>query len=76
MDSQALDLPLGSLLGASASTTGSLVKQELARSLRDLILRGAIRPGARIVEGKWAAKLGVAQASIREALNILSLIHI
>jgi len=71
MDSQALDLPLGSLLGASASTTGSLIKQELARSLRDLILRGAIRPGARIVEGKWAAKLGVAQASIREALNIL-----
>ena len=36
-----------------------------------MILRGAIRPGARIVEGKWALKLGVAQASIREALNIL-----
>jgi len=71
MDSQALDLPLGGLLGASAGTTGSLIKQELARSLRDLILRGAIPPGARIVEGKWASKLGVAQASIREALNIL-----
>jgi DNA-binding GntR family transcriptional regulator len=72
MDSQALDLPIGALLGASAGTTGSLVKQELARSLRDLILRGVIAPGARIVEGKWAAKLGVAQASIREALNILA----
>jgi hypothetical protein len=29
-------------------------------------------PGERIVEGKWAAKFGVAQASIREAINILA----
>lgn len=49
-----------------------LVKEALAATLRQKILSGAIEPGEVIVEGKWAAQLGVAQGSVREALNILA----
>jgi DNA-binding GntR family transcriptional regulator len=52
-------------------TPSALVKQNLATQLRKEILEGGIQPGERIVEGKWARKLGVAQTSIREGLNIL-----
>lgn len=50
----------------------SLIKQELAKRLRLEIVNGALRPGVRIVEGTWARKFGVAQGSIREAINILA----
>src|SRR5882757_1034859 len=50
----------------------TLVKQELAKLLRLEIVNGALRPGVRIVEGTWARKFGVAQGSIREAINILA----
>ena len=53
-------------------TTERLLKQNLADLLRTEIMNGALRPGGRIVEGTWAAKFGVAQASIREAINILA----
>src|SRR5262249_22554563 len=33
---------------------------------------GRLKPGERIVETQWAPKLRVAQASVREALNILA----
>jgi DNA-binding GntR family transcriptional regulator len=49
-----------------------LVKNHLAEELRKEILNGSLQAGERIIEGKWAAKFGVAQASIREAINILS----
>src|ERR1700746_3401299 len=49
-----------------------LIKNQLSEQLRGEILNGTLKPGERIVEGKWAAKFGVAQASIREALNILA----
>src|SRR3954469_10255069 len=51
---------------------GGLVKKTLAEELRKAILCGDLKPGERIVEGKWASKFGVAQASIREAINILA----
>jgi DNA-binding GntR family transcriptional regulator len=51
---------------------GSLLKQSLARRLRDEILQGRITPGQKIIEGRWARHFGVAQLSIREALNILA----
>jgi len=55
------------------SVTGEpLVKHALAGRLRDEIVSGALRPGERIVEGTWARKFGVAQGSIREAINILA----
>ena len=56
----------------SALPTDGLVKHNLAERLRQEILSGALQPGTRIVEGKWAAKFGVAQGSIREAINILA----
>src|SRR3984885_10674984 len=50
----------------------SLLKHTLAHRLREQIVSGALRPGMRIVEGVWARKFGAAQASIREAINILA----
>jgi DNA-binding GntR family transcriptional regulator len=52
--------------------TNGLVKTNLAERLRREIVNGTLAPGERIVEGKWAAKFGVAQGSIREAINILA----
>ena len=51
--------------------TPVLVKQNLATQLREEILAGKISAGAKIVEGTWARHFGVAQSSVREALNIL-----
>ena len=51
---------------------GSLVKSTLASRLRDEISSGALPPGVRIIEGTWGRKLGVAQGSIREAINLLA----
>lgn len=48
-----------------------LLKQNLADKLRAEIVNGALKPEERIVEGTWASRFGVAQASIREAINIL-----
>jgi Transcriptional regulators len=50
---------------------GSLVKEQLAARLRDAILEGRLAPGQRVIEGAWARKFGVAQASVREAINLL-----
>jgi DNA-binding GntR family transcriptional regulator len=59
---------------STSSPLGSdgLVKQNLAERLRLENLSGALQPGMRIVEAKWAAKFRVAQGSIREAINILA----
>jgi DNA-binding GntR family transcriptional regulator len=48
------------------------VKGGVAGVLREEIISGRIGPDEPIAEGKWAAKLKVAQASVREALNILA----
>lgn len=48
-----------------------MLKEHLAAKLRQEIVAGRLKPGETIVEGKWAKKLDVAQASVREALNIL-----
>jgi DNA-binding GntR family transcriptional regulator len=55
----------------SALGTGSLVKENLAASLRKAIAEGRLLPGQRVIEGKWAREFGVAQASVREAINLL-----
>ncbi len=57
---------------SSALATSRLIKDHLSDQLRAEILNGSLKPGERIVEGKWAVKFGVAQASIREAINILA----
>ena len=56
----------------SLNADSGLLKHNLAEQLRTEILKGSLRPGMRIVEATWAAKFGVAQASIREAVNILA----
>lgn len=56
----------------STLATSGLIKNHLSDQLRAEILSGSLKPGERIVEGKWASKFGVAQASIREAINILA----
>jgi len=50
----------------------ALLKQSLAARLREEILQGRIAPGQKIIEGRWSRHFGVAQLSIREALNILA----
>lgn len=47
------------------------LRTHLTSHLFDAILRGELRPGERIVEGKLARELGVAQSTLREALQQL-----
>jgi DNA-binding GntR family transcriptional regulator len=54
------------------AASSSLVKSSLAKRLRDEISSGALPPATRIIEGTWGRKLGVAQGSIREAINLLA----
>lgn len=56
----------------SAAEPRGLLKESIAARLREEILGGRITPGEKIVEGRWARQYGVAQVSIREALNILT----
>ena len=49
-----------------------LLKENLAVQLREMILSGKIAPGEKIIEGRWGREFGVAQISIREAINILT----
>src|ERR1035438_9832846 len=48
-----------------------LIKQTLAERLREEIIHGRLAPGQRIIEGGWARRFGVAQTSVREAINLL-----
>jgi DNA-binding GntR family transcriptional regulator len=47
------------------------LRKTLARTLIAAIIRGEFKPGDRIMEGSLAAQLGVAQSSLREALQEL-----
>jgi DNA-binding GntR family transcriptional regulator len=56
----------------SLHNANGLLKHSVAERLREEILNGSLQPGSRIVEAKWATRFGVAQASVREAINILA----
>lgn len=56
------------MTGSAANTR---IKDNIAARFREEILAGTLAPGQPLVEGKWAAQLGVAQSSIRAALHIL-----
>jgi DNA-binding GntR family transcriptional regulator len=56
----------------SLNADNGLLKHSLAERLRKEILDGTLPLGTPIVEAKWAIKFGVAQASVREAINILA----
>lgn len=47
-------------------------KDNLAALFREEIVSGRLAPGEKIIEVRWAKKLGLSQTSVREALNILS----
>jgi DNA-binding GntR family transcriptional regulator len=49
-----------------------LRKHEIAEVLLAEIVGGTLAPGEQISERTWATRFGVAQASIREAINILA----
>src|SRR6201986_2312371 len=55
----------------SALASDGLVKKALADKLLAEIMSGSLSPGERIIEGRWAAPFGVAQRTIREAINLL-----
>jgi DNA-binding GntR family transcriptional regulator len=57
---------------APSSALSGLLKTNIAEMLREQIMTGTLAPGERIIEAKWANRFGVAQASIREAINILA----
>jgi DNA-binding GntR family transcriptional regulator len=48
-----------------------LVKESLAAKLKEAIVSGTLKQGERIVERYWAHEFGVAQTSVREAINLL-----
>src|SRR5882724_5088992 len=50
---------------------GALLKEHLASAIKQAILGGRLVPGQRVIEGIWAKEFGVAQASVREAINLL-----
>jgi DNA-binding GntR family transcriptional regulator len=43
-----------------------------AQAIRESIISGELRGGDRIIEQKWAARLGIGQPTLREALNELT----
>jgi DNA-binding GntR family transcriptional regulator len=51
----------------------SLIKESLAEGLREAIIERRLCPGQRVIESEWAREFGVAQASVREAINLLVL---
>src|SRR5580693_1709586 len=55
----------------SAHASEGLVKKTLAEKLLAEIMNGTLSPGERIIEGRWAQHFGVAQGTIREAINLL-----
>jgi len=64
--------PVNDNFPENISEPRGLLKESIAARLREEILVGRIAPGEKIVEGRWARQYGVAQVSIREALNILT----
>lgn len=58
---------------SSSFASSGLIKRDLADRLRTEIMSGRLPSGERIIEAKWSAKFGVAQASIREAINLLAM---
>jgi len=70
-------------LGANLATEGFLGKvngrqlniqtapQAAAQAIRESIITGELRGGDRLIEQKWAARLGIGQPTLREALHEL-----
>jgi len=64
-------LPKSQAVPDLPSVKHRLLKQNVAEQLREAILSGQLTSGEKIIENRWARQFGVAQVSVREALNIL-----
>ena len=64
-------LPKAQAVPHLPSVEHRLLKQDVAEQLREAILSGQLTSGEKIIENRWARQFGVAQVSVREALNIL-----
>jgi DNA-binding GntR family transcriptional regulator len=62
---------MSAISNQTPSRSGALIKEHLASGLKQAIMEGRLAPGQRVIEGKWAKEFGAAQASVREAINLL-----
>ncbi len=53
-----------------------LYSEEIKKTLLDAILTGELQPGDRIVETRWARKLGVSQSPIRELDMVIAMMKL
>lgn len=70
---QATDTPYTVRLEALAGHLGrrAPMADQIAASIRDMIVAGELNPGDRIVESRFARQIGVGQPTVREALVAL-----
>jgi DNA-binding FadR family transcriptional regulator len=50
---------------------GIVLKEQLASALKQVIVTGRLHAGQRVVETAWPQEFSVAQACVREAINLL-----
>ncbi|HUA58190.1 MAG TPA: GntR family transcriptional regulator [Verrucomicrobiae bacterium] len=70
---QATDSPFTVRLEALSQRIGRRppIAEQIAESIRDMIVAGELNPGDRIVESRMARQIGVGQPTVREALVAL-----
>lgn len=56
---------------ADASARTDALAERVANDIRDMVIRGVMRPGERIVERRLCVVLGVSRTPMREALKLL-----
>jgi DNA-binding GntR family transcriptional regulator len=61
--------PLRGLRGVQVDRTS--ISEQVANTVRDLIIRGELRPGEALPEAALAASLGVSRNTVREAFRLL-----
>lgn len=62
---------VGAALQDAPGAPDDALAERVAGSLRDMVIRGALRPGQRIVERRLCEALGVSRTPMREALKLL-----
>jgi DNA-binding GntR family transcriptional regulator len=56
---------------SGAGAADEALAEQVAASVRDMIIRGTLSPGERVVERKLCLELGVSRTPMREALKLL-----
>jgi DNA-binding GntR family transcriptional regulator len=60
------------LIGPTTTLHVPTLVEEVARSLRELILQGEFQPGERLIEEQLSERFGVSRPPLREAMRVLS----